>query len=373
MTGNRTPLPFPWPDGLQVSYEEYLERSGDEWSEWIDGKVVLMTPVGRIHQKLLGFLLALLKHYTEHTGVGEVLTEPFQMKTGPELPGRSPDVIVVTTEHLDRLRKCHLEGPADVVIEIVSPESDTRDRKVKYEEYEKGGVREYWVIDPESGQADFFELTDGRYRPMSLRQGTVFQSSVLPDFWLEVSWLKTPEEERARHSTRGRPVLHSLPDSPHSQVRFPPLPTALSGCDKGSRITGRRTLALVSHRWRIHRFGEASRNTKAGKPDVDAEPCPQSCRPVKRPRIVDREIFVSAEESNRRRIGGFVEGSRTKTEAKRSDRASEDFSTAGEGRCQPRSRGWPPSVGAWIRPSMRRNWPAMGRPLGGCRVSHADP
>lgn len=59
----------------------------------------------------------------------------------------------VAEEHLDRLQEMHLEGPADLVVEIVSPESRLRDRGEKFAEYELAGVSEYWLLDPELRRA----------------------------------------------------------------------------------------------------------------------------------------------------------------------------------------------------------------------------
>jgi Uma2 family endonuclease len=111
------------------------------------------------------------------------------MKTGPDLPGREPDILFISQEHLDRLKETYLEGPADLVVEIVSPESRLRDRGEKYAEYEMGGVREYWLIDLEERQADFYELDGrGRYRRLEPEAG-IYRSQVLSGFWLKVEWL----------------------------------------------------------------------------------------------------------------------------------------------------------------------------------------
>ena len=61
---------------------------------------------------------------------------------------REPDVLFLAKEHLGRLRDSHIEGPADLVVEIVSKESRGRDRGEKFYEYGEGGVPEYWLLDP---------------------------------------------------------------------------------------------------------------------------------------------------------------------------------------------------------------------------------
>jgi Uma2 family endonuclease len=134
----------PAPDQSGMPYEDFLARySGGEHVEWVDGEVVAMVAVTVDHAGLQGFLLAVMKHVAESRDSGQVLSDPFQMKTGPDLPGRAPDVMFVARESLGRLHRLYLEGPADLVIEIVSPTSRTTDRVHKFREYETGGVPEY--------------------------------------------------------------------------------------------------------------------------------------------------------------------------------------------------------------------------------------
>jgi Uma2 family endonuclease len=77
-----------------------------------------------------------------------------------------------------------------LVIEIVSPESVGRDRGEKFVEYEAGGVREYWLIDPDRQQAEFYQLDEtGRYHLAAIDKDGRFHSTVLPNFWLQVDWL----------------------------------------------------------------------------------------------------------------------------------------------------------------------------------------
>ena len=93
-------------------------------------------------------------------------------------------------EHLPWLQRNYLDGPADIAVEVISPESALRDRGAKYGEYEAGGVREYWVFDIELRRADFFVLgDDGRYERAHPDADGVYRSAVLSAFWLNVNWL----------------------------------------------------------------------------------------------------------------------------------------------------------------------------------------
>jgi Uma2 family endonuclease len=103
--------------------------------------------------------------------------------------GREPDLLFVAQEHLKRLKETHLDGPADLAVEVVSPESVGRDRGEKFYEYAQGGVPEYWLIDPQTKQAEFYQLEEGRYRVAFSGDEGRYQALVLPDFWLRVEWL----------------------------------------------------------------------------------------------------------------------------------------------------------------------------------------
>jgi Uma2 family endonuclease len=75
-------------------------------------------------------------------------------------------------------------------VEIVSPESKVRDRGEKFYEYEAAGVGEYWLIDPDRQQAEFYRLgAGGHYRLFTADAEGIYQSEVLPGLWLRVEWL----------------------------------------------------------------------------------------------------------------------------------------------------------------------------------------
>ncbi len=187
----------------KMTYEEFLNwADSDTYAEWVDGEVVyvhrvmdpatgeILVTVTQEHNLIGQFLMSLIGMFVDLHKLGLVFYEPFQMKTGHDLPGRSPDIIFVANKHRQRLRRTYLDGAADLVVEIVSEESRDRDRREKYREYEQGSVREYWVIDPERRQAEFFVLGENGAFVTALR-GAVgrYESTVLPGLWLQVEWL----------------------------------------------------------------------------------------------------------------------------------------------------------------------------------------
>ncbi len=177
-----------------MSYEEFLNWPGNNHHvEWAYGRMVFMSPVTEPHENIRGFLHPLLKVFVETHQLGRVYSEPFQMKTGPDLPGRAPDVFFVANENLGRVKRLNLEGPADLVVEIISPGSRATDRGDKFYEYEQGGVPEYWLLDPERRQAEFYlRGEDGIYRLVPPGSDGIYRSQVLAGLWLKVEWLWQP-------------------------------------------------------------------------------------------------------------------------------------------------------------------------------------
>lgn len=180
--------PAPRPP-VRMSYEEFLKTDfGSQRVEWVDGGLSFMGTVSREHSLLVKFLLRILADFIEINGLGELFFEPFNMRL--PLAGRNPDLLFVARDHLDRIQHNFVAGPADLVVEVVSPDDPDRDRVEKFREYEQGGVREYWILDPQTRQADFYLLDEaGRYLPMPLDVDGVFRSAALDGLWLHVDWL----------------------------------------------------------------------------------------------------------------------------------------------------------------------------------------
>jgi Uma2 family endonuclease len=174
----------------KYTFEEYLAWPGEEKKvEWVDGEITVMAASSIRHELLLGFLQFVLKAYTLKHNSGLIFTSNVAMKLAADRRGRQPDLLFISHERARLLRENHLDGPADLVVEIVSPESVGRDRGEKFVEYEAAGIREYWYLDPQRQEVEFYRLDDaGRYRNAPIDDG-VFRSQVINGFWLRVAWL----------------------------------------------------------------------------------------------------------------------------------------------------------------------------------------
>ena len=181
-----------------MTYQEFLDwLDEDMHAEWVDGQVILMSPASRKHQSLVGFLLKLLSEFAAEHDCGEVIPAPFQMKLPVRPSGREPDVLFVAKDRCHLLHESYLDGPADLVVEVISHESRGRDTLDKREEYERSGVREYWLVDPERRQFTVFHRQGRKLVGEPLERGRV-ESVALAGLWLEVEWLwrKSPPSLR---------------------------------------------------------------------------------------------------------------------------------------------------------------------------------
>lgn len=183
---------------LRMSYEEWLAWDHEGGlTEWVDGEVLVMTPPSIAHQRIVAFVSALLYLFAQLGRLGRVISAPVAMRVRAGGSGREPDVLFLSALHLDRLTDQMVNGPADLVVEVISDESVTRDRSDKFYEYQEGGVREYWIIDPRPGKqrVDLYTLDErGRYQPIPPDTG-IYRSVVLPGFWLQEDWLWADEPD----------------------------------------------------------------------------------------------------------------------------------------------------------------------------------
>lgn len=183
----------PVEERLSMSYEDFLVWSNEtQRSEWVNGEVIVFMPPRMIHQRLSSFIDRLLADYVEHFELGIVLPAPFEMKL--ENSSREPDLLFVAAENQERLTAERLNGPADLVVEIISDSSVARDRAEKFYEYQAAGIREYWIIDPrpEVARSDFYHLTSqGQYQAALPDETGRYHSAILPNFWLRPSWFES--------------------------------------------------------------------------------------------------------------------------------------------------------------------------------------
>lgn len=175
----------------RMSYEAFLDWAHEDiHAEWDNGEVFVHMPPKSEHQRIVGYLYELLSLFVRLLNLGQVISAPFEMRLGGA--AWEPDILVLRRENLKRLTDVRLEGPADLVIEVVSDESVRRDRDKKFGAYQSGGVSEYWVADSRPGRhrVDFYALDEtGTYHLLATEDDERVASQVLPGLWLKPAWL----------------------------------------------------------------------------------------------------------------------------------------------------------------------------------------
>ncbi|MCI0710722.1 MAG: Uma2 family endonuclease [Chloroflexi bacterium] len=171
-----------------VDEETYLRDFAGEFHEWVQGVVIQMAPASSRHDALTTYLRMLLEAYLALRPVGTLRSAPFVMRLDESF--REPDIQFIAADRTNHLTDIAMNGPADICIEIVSAESVRRDYGDKFEEYERVGVKEYWMIDPLRNEAHFHRLQDDTGRYASIHpDNSLYTTALLPDFQLDSSHL----------------------------------------------------------------------------------------------------------------------------------------------------------------------------------------
>ena len=98
-----------------------------------------------------------------------------------------PDILVVLNKNLDRVLDSRIIGAPDLVVEVASPGTTTRDRCEKYDAYASAGTPEYWIADPIAHTVEVFILEAGNYYSQGVFRGkAILPSKVLPGFDVRV-------------------------------------------------------------------------------------------------------------------------------------------------------------------------------------------
>lgn len=145
--------------------------------ELIEGEVIVSpSPVLR-HQVLIGRLHLVLIEVTRSKG-GLLVLAPFDVRLDEDTSVQ-PDLLWLSAERGGLAGERRIEGAPDLVVEVISPGSVRMDRVVKFRLYERYGVQEYWLADPE-GVIEVFSLRDGKYALVgAYESGETFTSPLL--------------------------------------------------------------------------------------------------------------------------------------------------------------------------------------------------
>lgn len=180
----------------KYNYADYLSWPEDERIELIDGHPVMHATPSIAHQSVSGELFGQLRDFLKGKPC-RVLSAPVTVRLDAKDDQSDdtilePDIIVVCDS--SKLSKQSCDGAPDLVVEILSPSTAKNDKLVKFKKYEKAGVREYWIVDPDLQYAEVNLLRESKYDvtkysdedtvPVSVLEGCTIH---LPDVFASIT------------------------------------------------------------------------------------------------------------------------------------------------------------------------------------------
>ena len=168
----------------RMTYDDLLALPDDGLRhELIDGEHFVSPSRGSAHQLIIGNLYVLLREYLGTHRAGVVMLAPFDIVFSQH-DVVEPDLIYFAA---DRFRAIvgekYARGAPDLAIEVLSPSSRRRDEVLKRRLYERTGVKEYWIVDPDLASIKIYQPgADGRYRraaELSAEAGDVLTTELL--------------------------------------------------------------------------------------------------------------------------------------------------------------------------------------------------
>jgi Uma2 family endonuclease len=169
------------PEAERITYEAYKQLPDDgRRYEVIEGELFVTPSPTWKHQRACYWITQILGGWIESRGLGRLQFAPLDVILADDTIVQ-PDLVFIRRERLAGIVGDYVHGPPDLVIEILSPKTATRDRKTKRQAYARHGIPEYWMVDTEARSASVMVLEAGHY----VELGSVTGDRVIPSRVLE--------------------------------------------------------------------------------------------------------------------------------------------------------------------------------------------
>ena len=169
--------------GVKLTYDDFLLFPDDgKRHELIDGEHYVTPSPSRKHQAIVWNLITMIGPYLESHPVGRAFAAPFDVVFS-NFDVVEPDLLFISNARLDVLTTKNVQGAPNLVVEIGSPSTRRRDEIIKRRLYERFGVEEYWVIDPDLDTiAVYRRIGEGYQRTgeFSLERNETLTTTLLP-------------------------------------------------------------------------------------------------------------------------------------------------------------------------------------------------
>ncbi|BBB91713.1 MAG TPA: Uma2 family endonuclease [Methylomusa anaerophila] len=183
---NEAALPYEAGTKGRYTYEDYARLPAGAPYQLIGGELVMAPSPGKRHQKILLKLAIAFERFIENNNSGELFIAPRDVYLAAK-ETYQPDILFIAGERVEISAEDKVNGAPDLVVEILSPSTAYYDLRKKYKVYEKYGVKEYWIVDPEENSVEVYQLSDGKFVPAARAEGTgVVDSVLLPGFRVKI-------------------------------------------------------------------------------------------------------------------------------------------------------------------------------------------
>lgn len=148
----------------------YDEITPSMKAEFINGEVIVHSPVTLDHLQVSRNIMRMLDAYVAGQALGQVYPEKALIALTRN--DYEPNIAYFKQEKADLFQVKQTKFPApDLVVEIISPSTEKRDRGIKFIDYAAHGIREYWIVDPDARQLEQYKL-DGESYKLVLKSGS---------------------------------------------------------------------------------------------------------------------------------------------------------------------------------------------------------
>lgn len=170
--------------GVTLTYDDFVRFPDDgKRHELIDGEHYVTPSPSTKHQTVSGNLFWLIRQHLETHPLGRVFYAPFDVVLS-RFDVVEPDLLYMSHERAALvLTPKHTQGAPELVTEIASPGTRSRDEIIKRQLYERMGVSEYWIVDPKDDTIRVHRLVGTRFEPpvkLSAQAGDALRTALLP-------------------------------------------------------------------------------------------------------------------------------------------------------------------------------------------------
>jgi Uma2 family endonuclease len=172
-----------------LNYDDYLTFPDNDRirKEIIDGELFMSPSPSTKHQSILRNLSFILFNFVKKNSLGEIFFAPFDIILS-HINVVQPDIIFLSKQSYHLLTELNLQGAPELVIEILSPSTTKTDRIFKKDIYERFGVKEFWIVDPEKETVEIWQLKNQQFQlSFTFHKDQVLSSSMFKGLEIDLA------------------------------------------------------------------------------------------------------------------------------------------------------------------------------------------